>query len=381
MSTSNTEGQVRRMRQSSEADTQGPSKRHDDGSTPKFGTVGVCFDVSKYGYNSNEYVAIIVPKATMGQFFEYLDKASVILHKDKENNVETDSNATEETGQNADDKMQQFSLLFDRNKTDMINTLKGYSDDELKKEVPKDKFDTFKSYRTLLTKWYVCCEHLKHKIVSDTASNRYLKIRYNFSPAVQDKGLRDSCGVKLNNTRKNLEEVLTNNVVDRANALNEEVNTKFRACIGDPCDTNLKILMKALRVVLRTNKNIADTYNKDNITLQNRKRSYRQYRQNDRNVHYRQSRYLPENRGNTDLYSRRISYRRRNDLDYQHTHDNYDDDYPPIRRRNRDYRTFKRRPADYNDTDDDEVFTDHRTSTSDRRSFRNYNRKMSFHYM
>jgi hypothetical protein len=310
------------------------SKRHNDGSkitatNPNSAAAGVNIvdidiDISKLVDNPTRYAAIIVPKSLLPSINALIERASTKIDDAPSSfHIEGDETCLE-------DKQSQFLQDFGKLKNDMVAALEKFNEDDLKQKVGQRDFEQFKIYRKDLTKWFNTCQHLKNRLTHSSTSNQFLKMRYDISPAVEDAGVKDSCLNKLKHTRESLESTLTHSVVNKALDLNETAKATFISCQFDKEAD--KILMKALRVVLRVNGERGPRRGQDpkydpSVARRrwrgegNRPRPRREFKQS---------------------YRRRFSSR-------------YERQFPPLRRQNFSYRRFKRRSSHFQE-DDDDVF-------------------------
>ena len=239
-----------------------------------------------------------------------------------------------------DSKTREFLNDFTHLKEDLMTNLHEYSDSDLKKEVNSDNFQTFKEQRKILSRWYICGQHLLKKLTSESTAKSYLTLNPHFSPAVRDDAVKSNTLSTIEKCRKNLEDDLTEHVLDKALSLTRDVRSMYETTAVNDRSTEVanKILMKAFRVVMRTNQHLEGQHEEHSYSRPIRGTSAR--------IDFESSR------------NRVFSHRRRRGT--------FHDDYPPVRRENYDYRRFKRRPRnwrrpsrnfeDFENEDDDEVF-------------------------
>lgn len=325
------------------------SKRHNDGSkilgtNPNSSTaanssgcrvIEMNGDFAKVVSDPTRYVAIIVPRSLLSSIGALIDKANKTLDSDP---IEVNNEPQQDSIQ---DDCSKFLKEFAELKETMVSSLHKCNEDELKQQVGQTEYDLFKAHRKELTKWYSTCQHLKSKLTSPSASNHFLKMRYNISPAVEDTGVRDSCLNKIKSTKDSMETALTHSVLSKATSLNDSVKGFFLAYNSD--SEQIKPFMKALRVVLKNNGEWKSRPDRNSRPLR---------RQGNRGGRWFPPRRFPNNTEKTQR--RRLTTRD-------------DEDFPPPRRQNFTYRRFKRRPTNF--TEDDEVFTE-----EDERPFRHFRR-------
>lgn len=340
MSQSSTDTPSRRRR---ESDGGNPSKKLDDGGH-KSGLANVRFmpcnaDLSGLFIDQTQYVAIIMPKTMQPAFETFLKEFNKKLSEAAQTIDLTDRDDVEPVD-SVEIKQQKFLVEYGDLKQKMTDTLRSFTETDLKRDVPKAQYETFRDYRKKLTKWYSTCQHLVNKLTSESASTRYLKTNLSFSPAVKDSGLREACTAKMRNTEKTCENQLTDNVLVSSAHLNDDILSLYQNLLIATDDSDLKLLMKAFRVVTRVNRFLTEPMSE---RLDDDRRPVRR-----RNTFRRNNRTFYGNRRN--LSTRRQSSRRDDDQ--------YDADYPPLRRNNFNYRRFKRRSTNHDDEvdDDDNVF-------------------------
>lgn len=329
-----------RRRRLSQADNVPPTKRQETTTSalPDVRFVPVNTDFGPLMLDPAHYVAIVIPKSMQTIVEGFLKQAL-----SKANETIQISDDVEEASNN--ERESDFLLEFGNLKQQFDANLKDYTDDELKREAPRDLFAKFKEYRRALTKWYVSCQHLSTKLSSESQTHDLLKTRVTFSPAVKDEGIKTQCKKSLKKTVAVCESKLTANVLDNAMKCNEEILALFADARKERDDPNLKMFVKAYRAVLQHNRHLNETGRRPFVPARDRERKPfrpRTFHRNypDRNEFHRRR----PSRG--DFYRSRVN-----------------DDYPPMRRRNYDYRRFKRRPHDFeesldgvDDLADDEVF-------------------------
>ena len=357
-----------------DSDSTNPTKKHDDGHSkgPNIRIVPCNTDLSAMFVDQTQYVAIILPKTMQIAFETFLKEFS---KKAMENtqviNLDTEDandSANKEQESDLESRKQKFLDVYGELKHDLSETLKSFPERELIRDLPQKQFNDFKEHRRKFTKWYVTCQHLANKLANESPSNKYLKTKISYSPAVKDSGIRDSCTAQIHDTEKKCETRLTIDVLSTAQRLCTDIADTFHFAVGHEAegDTNLKLMMKALRVVLRSHKYLERTRN----FYDTRDPEYRPMRTGRSNYPPRRDYH----RGNN--YNRRPTYpyrdTTRDGRTFQYPRDtyyrsNYAQDYPRPRHQEYDYRRFKRRPASF---DEDDVFDEDPEPRSRRHSRR-----------
>lgn len=292
--------------------------------------------------DTSKYKAIIVPIELAPIFENLLTEllAKIKLDKNKTIEVHDDDEVFTKSIPN-DEKIEAFLDDFGSSKRLFDNILRKTNVKELINDVDPSNFESFKNARKIISKWFITGSHLVNKIKGDSASNRYLKVHFDYSIAVTDPTLKEKCTNKLLNTKKLIEQSLTSSVIDRAITLNNDVQTLWE-------NTPNLIFLKAYRVVSRANKHLSNPTNdpqnpprgnRPNPKFDNRQRRESNY-QKDRNVYQK---YDWNNR------------RPKRDSHIEHTHPkqpprknylnsyNYEDEFPLPTRQHNDYRHYKKR--------------------------------------
>lgn len=361
-----------RRERSISSDSTETSKRHDDGATKdRIFTSEIQIDVDRLGYDSTKYAAIIVPLNLIPAFHAILNNLAEPIRNNTMEDVE--EMAPKEFSGN----LAIFTTQYDTTRKSLSSSLNNFSETELKRDLSEDDFVKFKEFRKQLTKWYVVCQNLHNKAKKIDPDQEYLTWDYKFSPVIHDDNLIENCHRKLKNTKMAIENELSSKVIDMATTLNNDIYSKYMEIKTD--SAQLKIFMKALRVVFRSNRHLflRNLNKRDGRTY--RKPSFRAGRpsvsQYDKSTKPRHSRTYYGNRNGsrfvrdedanyTDRRRFRRHYENREGFDRDGDRGDsrrYDRDFPPPTTRDRDYRTFKRRPADYEDDDgEDDVFLDDR---------------------
>ena len=237
---------------------------------------------------------------------------------------------------------QGFITAFDDIKNKYKEDLKSHSEDKLKEELRGKYFAEFRKFRHQLTKWYVSGQHLLRKITNLSNTNNYIKCPLSFSPAVFDESLKDKCRNILKTTQDKLEKTISHQVLKRAQDLTNDVSNLLAAVHCEHDNLLLLALMKAFRVVIRTNRHLENERKTFNPDRRNNREPYRsKFFYNSRNTLRRIDTY------DEDLPQYRSRY-----------YDKYEEDFPILRPRKYDYRRDKRRDTVQDSELEDEVFHD-----------------------
>lgn len=285
----------------------------------------------------SKYKAIIVP-TELAPIIEKLCQDLLQKYIQDKNKVITNEQDDEVfTRQEPDEDIQStFLNEFESARRFFDNALKKTNEKTLIENVETDQFDKFKIARTLLTKWYVTGAHLQRKLKGNSDSNKYLKVNFDFSVAISDSSLKEKCTSKLLNTKKLIERSLTTSVLEKAIYLNAEARA-----LWDKTPKN--IFLKAYRVVSKANKHLFNLQQNERPKPQNKTQNY--YNKNNKDPPRRDlyNKYQWDSR-RPRFESNRYSYREDNRRDYE-------EEYPPPRHDNYNYRRYKRQPS--HGTEDD----------------------------
>lgn len=317
------------------------------------------------------FVACIIPKSLQSLFEKVLQETLARgLHTPVDNTDEVDNNQVNDLETTA----VEFIHDFEKTKEELDSRLKSFSDYELRREVPREKFPIFRDNRKQITKWFVTGQHLVNGLVTPSESRKFLKTHSSFSPAVTDESTKQLVLRKLKNTTEECEQKLTHSVLHSAFDLNKKVQDTLKLSTDSGDSTLVKIFAKAYRSVTRkfnylTKANTAreddqfkrkprfhtrNFYGRNNY--EGRRNTYRDDHYEGRRNTYRDDHYDDERNPWRD--NRRRNYRYRNERPYYRDYeDEYDRDYPPLNHRNTNYRRYKRNPKFRDEpSDDDEVF-------------------------
>ena len=303
-----------------------------------------------FQYDPNQEAFLVFPKTLLNTMEQVLKTVVMQEERRHHQDVEPTYDRNEGHFEQGDTQVSYETFINEYNelKLNLMENLKQYSEDDLRHEVDGSLFSEFKEYRKVLTKWYVSGQHLLNKLTNSNSSNQYLKLQMSVSPAIVDNGLKDTCCNRMQKAKASIENELTKNVVKRVYELNESIKAQFLVSKTQSAANTNKIMMKALRVVLRSNSRLKDheriTYRK-NLTSYTSNRKRPRHDNHDKRTD-RRERYQPRRHWNTRKSTRTVT-------------DDDDEDYPPPKHQSHDYRRYKRREPDYNEepTDnDDEVF-------------------------
>jgi len=324
-------------------------------------------NLSNVAGDPTKYKAIIVPIELAPLFEklcqELLDK--LIHDKNKTNEVEPDDDVFITSDIDADLRTT-FLNDFGSARRLYENALRQADEKSLVEDVLPEQYDTFRNTRRVLTKWFVTGAHLHKKLVgnpdSNKETNKYLRMNFDYSIAVNDSQLLDKCTTKILNTEKLIENSLTSSMLEKAILLISEVNILWN-------DIPKKIFLKAFRVVSKANGHLLHTQLQNLPKHNNNKRP--QNRNNDK--HANPARRDPYKKYDWNSRRPRIQSNKYNSR--KESRRDSSDDYPPLRRNDNNYRRYKRHNSD--DSDDEEYqrrpFRNNKHTNHRRQSYRDYN--------
>lgn len=145
-----------------------------------------------------------------------------------------------------------YSDSFTENKELLDAQWENFSTAELVAEVKGSLFNQFKSFRSILTKWFGNYERISQYMLSKDDSHNLLNCRTLFSDAIRSDELKNCCVVNLKNTLHDCEKKLRK--VDIESSLDSQINEfhTIKDVLEDSNRDNLKCLIKAYRVVLKS---------------------------------------------------------------------------------------------------------------------------------
>ena len=326
-------------------------------------------DIERF-LDPDDYVIVCIPKGLANSLQTFLDKSAKTLDG---LNIKTPGaviNDEEEDSAFHTNLSDEFRTTFSSLKSEFSNLMSKYKDTDLVKDVKPELLQDFKKIRSTLSRWFSSGQHLANKLAKPLShTNDYIKLGYNFSPAVQDDDLKNDITRKIQTLKSTCETLLTDSVVDSARRKNYDATEIINKSLASN-DPDFKFLVaKTYRCIVRNNQHLTHSkpwvkrpprqqipqdFNRPPPTERDRHDSYNQPRDAQapqtsfvqrqtgeyRREPYRQYRvrdHLPE-----PYYTR--EYPR--DLHQQDTHqrypnrDNYDRDFAPY---DPDYKQVKER--------------------------------------
>jgi len=315
------------------------------------------------------YVHFFIPKEIAEAFTEFLSKGAVALSKFDDKVIHIDSDEVELDTHHILDKAHECINSFKDLKRKFNTEIARFSDDKLTDKLNHDEFHEFKKIRSKLNKWFTASQHFTNKIEHSSDSNDYLKMSCNFSPAVKDNVVKDRCIKGLGKCKKDLENRLTESVIDNINKLQGEMDHLFDSTFNSGSDQDRLVVCKAMRTTLRNTFDLqhnrpkrfqrnghSENYRRDHP------RDYRHRRDDFENPRFDQNRrdgfenprtYRNRREDNDNNYQSRPTHGRR-----EYRVDDYDEDFPVM---DRNVRQRKNRYVD-----NEEVFDEGRPVRRDR---------------
>ena len=323
------------------------------------------------------YVCVIIPKESLDDLKDLLSKS---LDKSKKgHSIITADPAQPSAEEPQTEEIRHLSRKF-LSEFEVVNQAAmehnmTFPDSSLKKDLPTEDFQQYRHFRKELTTWFTTCQHLENKLRSPTSdSNKYLKINFNFSPAVKNDDFKQKMTDTIIKTAENIEKKCTVDILNKAIALNATVESFFE---NENISKKL-FFAKAIRTVYKSNRHLF--HNRPRIVSY--KRQPKQYQQTHRQYHRQPANPTEEH---TKFTERRRQRQTRFSYSDRHrpSHRSYRDDeeYPEIQNVDHDYRRYKRDRKDpqywhsrreyHMDLEsDDDVFSDN-NFRSDFRTYRN----------
>jgi hypothetical protein len=316
-----------------------PSKRkaHEFEASPS-GTFSFPWDyghknIEKHIDNLDEFVVLCIPKELATSLQKFLDSSAKSLPNLKLNAPVPEC---EEDSVFDPDLANEFGTTFGSIKSEFSNILSKYKDIDLIKNVNSDRLQEFRSIRSTLSKWFVTGQRLLNKLSKPLAkSNEYIKLGFNFSPAVTDENIKNDVKQDIQSFKEKCEARCTNGVIDYARQRNYDAGA-ILAKVLESNDADLRFLIaKAYRCVVKYNHNLSHNQSSDRRPVQ---RSYNQAPQEHRrrppsdHQPYRDARPLMTLRPavhSDEMYK----HRRSNDAYRQYGNENYQE----YRQNNNDY--------------------------------------------
>ena len=285
--------------------------------------------------NDANYVCIILPKEKLEDLKELLSKP---LNKTNDSHPiptadpNTDGISTEDIKRLSQKFLSEFEIV---NKAIVEHNM-NFPDSNLKKDLPVEDFQQYRHFRKEITSWFTTCQNLENKLkTATTESNKYLKLNFNFSPAVKNDEFKQKMTDTIITTAESIEKKCTMDILNKAIALNAKVEKFLES------DHIYKTLpfAKAIRTVYKSNRHL----------IRNRPRNANDYRLPKRHQHYDRQ-YFRQPAYPTDDHMRGTDKKRQrhtrfsNSDRHRPSYRSYreDDEYPEIQNVDHDYRRYKR---------------------------------------
>lgn len=291
---------------------------------------------------NDSYLHLFLPKQMAIDFTNFLNNSAMALSQIDSKTVHIVDASTHSVNTSLSEKANSFATDFKKLKSSFSVEVSKFSDTALTDKLEHDEFLMFKDIRAKLTKWYRVSQHLANKIDHPSTSNDYLKLSYNFSPAVNDTTIKNQCVKDLSDLKHNVESHLTESVVDTATTLQSDVHQLFSSTFSTGDSKDRLIICKAMRTVFRGNRDLQ--YNGQS----RRYRNYNQHRDGGQTYpkrFAREDRYHDRPRPFHEGYDRPRTF---HDHGFQRD-SHYDEDFPAY---DPSVNTRRKRYVE-----DDEVFT------------------------
>ena len=298
------------------------------------------------GNEDTNYVCVILPKEVLDTFKEFL----ITIHKDKNPTPPNVDPLVEDPASVEDlDKLtDNFIKDFDALKKMATEHNESFADAALIRDLPTADFEKYKRYRKDLNSWITTCQHLANKLKYpsvDAYNKKYVKIDYDFSPAIPKDEFREQLISTLDRTVDSLETKCTAKVLKRAISLNERVEDLMER------EEVFKTLpfAKAIRTVWKSNRRLINDTSRRTFHRTSRKNLDDYYQRQPRApkpAHIQTSRQYPMRRTRFSNSDRHTYYNRSRDNSYRVNFDDYDD-FPDIEEVDYDYRRHKRYQPEY----------------------------------
>jgi hypothetical protein len=205
-----------------------------------------------------DYVILCIPKALASSLQNFLDKSANTLEglKIKTPIINVDDDVEEDSAFHTN-LSDEFRTTFSGLKSEFSSLVSKYKNTDLAKDVKPELLQEFKRTRTILTRWFTTGQHLTNKLAKPlTHTNDYLKLGFNFSPAVRNDDLQIEITRKIQTLKTTCENLLTDSVVNSSRQKNYEATEILNKVLSSD-DPDLKFLVaKIYRCIVRSNQHL-----------------------------------------------------------------------------------------------------------------------------
>lgn len=321
----------------------------------------------------DDYVIMCIPKALARSLQTFLDKSANTLEGLSLKTPIVNIDDTDEDSAFQPNLSDEFRTTFSTLKSELSSLVSKYKGTDLAKDVKPELLKEFKETRSILSRWFTTGQRLTNKLVrTNTHTNDYIKLGFNFSPIIQDDDLKEEITKKIQALKSTCETLLTDSVVNTARAKNYEATEILNKVLKSD-DPDFKFLVaKTYRCIVKGSQSIIhsnpwvkhpprqhvpQSSDEPRHTGDSRRIPYQQ---RDRDLHFSHSNephsvddYHREQYNHREIYrrepsihredNRRESYRQRDNYPRYNTYHNantYDRDFAPY---DRDYKQVKER--------------------------------------